>query len=422
MSAAWAKRLVVACCVMASCGGDSGKSARGDKGAAGAEPSREARRVELARVEKLPLEQLVTISGTLLAQDEVVVRSKVAGKLESVAVDLGTPVKSGQVIAQIETVDYRLRVETAAAALGQAKALLGLSPDDDKSDLVLEETTGVREARATLDEARANFERAKTLVDKKLIGRADYDAAHATLVRAESEVQRAREDVYGKLALLRQRKAELSLARQQLADTTLRAPLDGIVQLRSVSAGELLTQGAAVATVVRIDPLRMRVAVPERESRALALGQKVTLRIDDDVRTYEGKLARLAPALDLQNRTLAVEAEVPNPGHLRPGSFARAVISLGAGEPVLTVPASALVRFAGLEKVIVVQEGKAVEKPVESGRRAGERVEIVKGLEEVASVVLEPGTLQQGQAVVVAGERAGERAFVPQPERAVRVE
>lgn len=362
------------------------------------------RHVEAARARKVPLGEQVVISGTLAAQDEVTVKSKVGGRLASISVDLGSIVESGQQIAQIEQVDYRLRVAQAQAMLGQAKASLGLSPSDRRSEIEVDEATAVRAAQATLEEARANFERSKTLLEKRLIGRADFDSANATLLRAESEVQRAREDVYQRLAVLKQREVELSLARQQLSDTSIRSPLDGVVQVRRASAGELLAAGADVATVVRIDPLRLRVEVPEREAARIAVGQVLHVRVDDSDRVYAGRVARLSPVLDAQSRTLVVEGEIPNRGELTPGSFARARIELGEGEPVLAIPRSALVVFAGIEKVIGIDDGRAVEKPIKTGRTAGELVEVLEGLSAGELVVLEPGSLQHGEPVVVAGE------------------
>jgi RND family efflux transporter MFP subunit len=365
------------------------------------EPSKpvEARKVELAAVQSQLLGEQLEISGSLAAQDEVVVRAKVAGRLKSIDIDLGSAVKPQQPIAQIEPVDYRLRVAQSEAALAQARALLGLPANATDDAVDVEQTTAVRQAQATLVEQRANYERAVQLVDKKLIGRAEFEANHASFLRAESDVQRAREEIYGRLALLEQRKAELGLARQQLADTTIRSPLAGVVQLRSASAGEFLAEGAPLATIVRIDPLRLRVAVPERDAAKVALGQPVAVQIDRG--QYTGKVARLSPALDAQNRTLVIEAELPNPGELRPGSFARATIRLGEGEPALAIPETALIVFAGIEKVIVVQDGKAVEKRIETGRHLPGVIEVTSGLALGDRIVRVPGSLQHGDPVQV---------------------
>lgn len=403
----------IACALVGlfACGDAAAKDDKKPSARAGA--SAEPRPVQLVSATSLPLEGRIVIAGTLAAQDAVIVRSKVAGRLASIDVDIGTKVTTGQVLAQVELVDYRLRVEQAAAALAQAKALLGLAPESDKGDVVVDDTTGVREALATMAEARANFERSQTLVEKKLIGRADFDTANATFLRAQSGVQRAREEVYNRLALLSQRKAELAIARRALADASIRSPIDGVVQMRSAGPGEFLAQGAAVATVVRVDPLRLRVDVPERDAVRVEVGQTVSARIDEKERVYEGKVARISPMLNDQNRTLVVEASIPNGDfELRPGSFARATISLGRGAPAITVPSSSLVVFAGIEKVLLVEDGKAVERQVKTGRRVEGLVEIVSGVKDGETVVREPGTLQQGQPVVVRGETMPARALI----------
>jgi RND family efflux transporter MFP subunit len=194
------------------------------------------------------------------------------------------------------------------------------------------------------------------------------------------------------------------------------------VQVRHASAGEFLAAGADVATVVRIDPLRMRVEIPERDAARILLGQAVSVSVDESSTVYSGRIARLSPVLNQQSRTLVVEAEIPNRGELRPGSFARARIALGESEPVVAIPEAALVVFAGIEKVIGIKDGRAVEKAIKTGRRSGELVEVLEGLSAGEAVVLDPGTLQQGQPLVVSGERAASSAALKPPERDSRVE
>jgi RND family efflux transporter MFP subunit len=203
-------------------------------------------------------------------------------------------------------------------------------------------------------------------------------------------------------AVLAQRRSELELARQQLADTALVSPIDGAVSQRQASVGEFLAPGAPVATLVRLHPLRLRVAVPEREAASVRVGQSVKLTVEGDASEYGGRVARLSPSIQEQNRTLTIEAEIPNQkGVLRPGSFARASIVTQTAQPVVMVPVSAIVTFAGIEKVMTVKDGKSVERRVQTGRREGTRVEIVAGLAAGETVVAEPGNLTGGQAVSV---------------------
>jgi RND family efflux transporter MFP subunit len=344
----------------------------------------------------------VVATGTLAAEDQVTLSAKVAGRVETIEVDLGTRVQRGQPIARLDQTDFKLRIEQAEAALQQARARLGLTPTGADERIDPERTSIVRQARAVLDEARLTRDRSIKLLEQQLIARAQLDTAEANMQVAEGRYQDALEEVRNRQGVLAQRRSELDLARQQLTDTVVLAPVDGAVSQRLTSRGEYLAAGAPMATLVRIHPLRLRVSVPEREASSVRPGQMVRLTIEGDQTVYTGRVVRLAPIVQEMNRTLAVEAEVPNErGVLRAGAFARAEIVTEAAQPVLTVPASALVVFAGVEKVLVVRGGKTTEVRVQTGRRLGGEIEILEGLKRGESVVDNPGNLTGGQAVSV---------------------
>jgi multidrug efflux pump subunit AcrA (membrane-fusion protein) len=129
----------------------------------------------------------------------------------------------------------------------------------------------------------------------------------------------------------------------------------------------------------------------------------VRLSVEGDPNSYGGRVVRLSPAVTEENRTLLIEAEVPNEkGVLRPGSFAKADIVVAGGEKIVTVPVDAIVTFAGIEKVLTVAEGKAVEKRVRTGRRLGSAVEVTEGISAGDRVVVKPGNLVAGQPVALA--------------------
>jgi RND family efflux transporter MFP subunit len=344
----------------------------------------------------------VVATGTLAADDQVVLGTKVAGRLAEIFVDLGTRVRQGQTIAKLDQVDFRLRVDTAEAALQQARARLGLVPSGQDERVDPEQTSIVRQARAVLDEARLTRDRSVKLLEQSLIARAQLDTAEANLGVADARYQDALEEVRNRQALLVQRRAELEQARQQLSDTTLISPVDGAVSLRQAAVGEYLGAGTPVATLVRTHPLRLRLSVPEREAAGVRPGQDVKLTTEGDATVYTGRVVRLSPIVQEQNRTLMVEAEIPNERTaLKPGAFARAEIVTEGSLPVIRVPSASLVTFAGIEKVLVVRQGKIAEARVQTGRRAGESIEILSGIKPGEQVVLQPGNLSSGQAVTV---------------------
>ena len=363
--------------------------------------AKEARQVKTVAVVETPFGETVTASGTLAAFDQTTVSVKVPGRLRAISVDLGTVVSRGQVIAQLEPEDYKIRVQQAEASLSQARARLGLTPDGTNDNVDPEQTATVRQARAVLDEARFNRDRAAKLVEQGVIAKSDFDTANAAYKVAEGRYQDAYEEIRNRQGILAQRRSELALARQQLKDTAVYAPLDGIVQEKRASVGEYLASGAPVVNIVKMDPLRLRAEIPERESRNVHSGQNVRVTVEGDPNVYLGQIRRLSPVITEQNRMLMVEADVRNNGSLRPGSFARAEIVTNDARMAITVPNNAIVTFAGIEKVIVVQNGKALEKPITTGRRSGEWTEIVAGVNLGEKVVVDPGNLQSGQPVAV---------------------
>lgn len=362
---------------------------------------KEARPVKVAYVTEVPMESAVTVTGTLAAQDQTTVSAKVPGRVQTITVDLGSVVRKGQSLAQLEPQDYQLRLQQAEAALAQARARVGLSPEGKDEKINPENTGTVRQARALLDQAKQNHERSAALFRQGVIARAQLDAVEAEYKVALSRYQDALEEIRNRQALVVQRRSEFEIAKQQLLDLTIYAPYDGVVQEKRASVGEYLAAGAPVVNIVRMDPLRLRAEVPEREAGKVRQGQQVRVTVEGDSNAYTGYIARLSPTITAQNRILVVEAEVRNNGALRPGSFARAEIVADDKGASPAVPTSAIVSFAGIDKVITIQDGKAAEKPVALGRRAGDWTEVLSGINVGDVIVVNPGNLQSGQPVVV---------------------
>src|SRR2546427_7402658 len=385
--------------LLSGCQGGPAVGAEEPKSKASAPPPREVRVTPAA---ERTVARTVSATGTLAADEQVVLGTKVAGRLAEITVDLGTRVKRGQMIGKLDQSDFKLRVDQAEAALQQARVRLGLPPTGPDERIDPEKTAIVRQARAMLDDARLIRDRSVKLMEMELIARQQLDSVEAGLQVAEGRYHDALEERRNRQAVIAQRRSELDLARQQLADTVILSPLDAAVSLKQASVGEYLTAGAPIATLVRMHPLRLRVPVPEREGAGVRAGHAVTLTVEGDPTVYRGRVVRLSPIVQEQNRTLLVEAEVPNEkGFLRPGSFARVDIMTEVSKPVVTVPASPIIVFAGVEKVLIVRQGKTAEVRVTTGRRLGEDVEIVDGLKKGEPVVTRPGNLTGGQPVKV---------------------
>lgn len=348
----------------------------------------------------------IEVTGALVAFEQATVAAEVAGRVVSVQVDVGTPVEAGQVLVRLDPTDLRLAVDRAEAALIEARARLAIpttvevdGPDERGP---IDEVPVVRVALALLDQAQAEQARATALRAQGVSSPADLDAAEAALRAALSRVDDARDEVRARWAQLSQRRVELRTARERLRRAEVAAPFPGAVRERLVAPGDYVQAGTPVARVVRVDPLRVRAEVPERQADRVRDGQRLLVHLEGRGAPLEATVARLSPALSDAGRVLLIEGDLPNgDGQLRAGTFARIEVVVEPEAMTLVVPPAAIRTFAGLDKVLVVEEGAAVERRVTLGRRAPDRVEVLGGLVEGTPVILDPGALRAGQPIVV---------------------
>jgi RND family efflux transporter MFP subunit len=250
---------------------------------------------------------------------------------------------------------------------------------------------------------RSELERNRELYQKELIAARDVDSArnlynvaaaqlavaiaarnqHPDQVRiAESQLESDAAAVRVAEAEVARREASLGIARKRLGDTTVRAPMAGVVARRHVSAGEYVKENTTLFTLVGLDPLKYTGTVPERYAPELRVGQTLALRVEAWAdRAFSGRLTRIAPAVDVQTRSLTLEGRVGNAdGRLRPGFFAKGVVLTRKDPSVAFVPADAVVSFVGITKVFVVGDGQVSERAIKVGARQGGWTEIVEGV------------------------------------------
>ncbi len=352
---------------------------------------------ELHTVAKRPWPEVVSVQGMLVGDERVVVGAKVAGRVKEVRVDLGTSVRAGDILAQLESEDFDLRVKQAEAQVEEIRAKLGLRTGESEKGLDPTKVPNVVQEAAVRNEAKANLQRARELEKKEAISAEELLQREATYEVAEARYRTALNEVGGQLALLAVRRAELDLARQAQADAVIRAPFDGVVEQRHTAPGAYLQVGHPVVSLVRTDPLRFQAGVPERAAIRVRPKQRVRILVEGRTDWIESEVVRISPAVDPANRALLIQADVPNRDFsLRAGMFAQAEIVVDPSAQALAVPAEAVTEFAGVEKVWVVRDGKVEARPVETGRRAGSWVEIRNNLSEGEQIVAKAQSLGLG--------------------------
>jgi membrane fusion protein (multidrug efflux system) len=307
--------------------------------------------ITVAPVSLRPTKRLLKFVGTMFGNEEVTLSSQVEGQIEKLNADLGDRVAADEVLVEIDDTSARAQL---------------------------------REVEARLAKARADEARGRELLQSKVISPQEHEAMQTAVTVAEAQ------------------RDAMNVA---LAHKQVRSPLGGSVVRRHVSVGEYVRPGTPLFDLVDDDPLKLRGDVPERFADEIAGGQPVQIKVDaypDEV--FEGTLVRISPAANPENRSITVEAEVPNAARkLKAGFFASANIVTRADAEALVVPETAVVTFAGVTKLFVVRDDIAYERQVRVGTRDDMGlVEVLEGLhpdEIVATSGL--AKLENGRTVTI---------------------
>ncbi len=305
-----------------ACGGNSsGQPARKPGGTKNSIP------VEAVIVHTQALENKIATTGTLLANEEVELRAEISGRVTGVFFDEGKRVKQGDLLFRINDRELRAQLKRNQA----------------------------EEKQAVDDEARK-----EKLFGMKSISQEEYDKALNALHVAQ---------------------ANREALEAQLAETEIKAPFDGVIGLRHVSAGGYVTPDILAATMQDIDPMKVEFSVPEKYAALIKSGTPIQVRVGESTEAFEGKVYAVESKIDPGTRTITARGRIPNPaGSLIPGAFAKIEISLEQIADAIVVPSGAVVPDITGESVFVYRNGKAKAIPVQTGVRTENGIQITQGL------------------------------------------
>ena len=334
-------------------------AAQGHASAGGGGDARDERSyiVRTCKPERRTIAQTLRKTGSLISPSIVAVSTRISARLatlelaDGTRVEEGTRVVKGQPIATLESRDFEAQLSAAAAAL--------------------------KSAEVTLQDRQREKARAETLFKEGTSTEQERDFALADFERAGAAVEQAR--------------AQVELARINVDETVLVAPMDGVVTERYAEPGDLLAVGTKVVTITEVDTLRFQLSVPTTLYAQLDLNKTgLTLEMDayrDE--QVESVISRIFPEADSDTRTVKVEAQLDNrEGRYMPGMYAVAELALNRRENVLVVPNEAVIRNVADNHVYKVVDGVARTVPVELGIRADEVVEILSGLSVEDDIVI----------------------------------
>jgi RND family efflux transporter MFP subunit len=335
------------------------------------------------------IQRIVESVGTFYPMEEAIISAEVDGRAEEVKKDLGDLVEAGEILVRINDEEQRYQVAQSEAQLRQSLERLGLK--DEKQRLTdPREAPDVRRAQAELNEAEQRLKRIRSLVDQNIGAKSELDQANAR----EQAMRAAYDSTINQTRNLMQEverfKAILDLQRKKLRDATVKAPFRAYVKERQVTVGQYLRANTPLFVLVKTDPIRLRVEIPERMAPWIKVNQLVDISVEAfQNRKFQGKIWRISPTVDQNKRTFVAEVLVSNTaGELKPGSYARAHVPTSRTERVTVLPQRAVYYIMGANKAFVVKDGVVEAREVKMGDRFENDVEILEGVADGETVAV----------------------------------
>lgn len=286
------------------------------------------------------LDNKVLTTGTVLANEEVELKSEVSGKITKILFREGSYVNAGELLVKINDADLQAQLQSA------------------KSRLELQKDTEYRQ---------------RQLLQKEAISQEDYDMTANQLQVNEAEVE---------------------LIKAQIDKTEIRAPFSGIIGLRNVSEGSFVNNSTVIASLQNINPVKIDFSIPERYSAIVKTGDEVNFTITGSNKKFTAKIYAIEPKIDPVTRTLQIRALCSNAGReILPGSFANIELVLMKIDNAILIPSEALIPDISGQKVFIYRDGKAIPQQVETGTRTDKNVQLTAGV-SVGDTIITSGMLQ----------------------------
>jgi RND family efflux transporter MFP subunit len=366
---------------------------QGNNAAASTSPTPPAISISTTAAVSRQLPRYFEANGSLAPNQQADVAAETSGKVAAVGVDLGSSVRRGQMIVKLDDADFRIKIQQAQAQLDQAKATvrqneakIGLRPGQKFNPENVPEVAG---ARSALELADKNLRRYEKLVETGDVSRSAYDQQKSQRDQLAEQYQALIHQAQQNYAAVANAQAavdaaatQVSLAKRNLGYTVVVSPMPGYVSDRPADIGEYVSPQQKVATVVNLNPLRVRIDIPEQAIPQIHAGESVSVSVSGyPDRNFAGRVARVSPNVTASSRTLTIEADVENPkAELKPGQFATVRILLPQSAPAVLVPQRALRAISGSTYVYVIKNGHAEQRLVQSGQTEGDLVEIQSGV------------------------------------------
>jgi len=372
--------------------------------------------VQISPVISRPISYSISMTGDLLPLMQVDLFPKISGYLEKIYVRLGDTVRKGQLVAQIDQVDYLQKVKEAEARVSQVRAQLLEIETGTRVEELRQAEEAVRQAESRYNNAKIQRERIEALYKRGVISKKEFDLSEMEYTVSEAQLEASREHLKllregarkevreAALAKLNEAEAILAQEKLKLQYTKILAPFSGEISRRYVDEGALVSPSTPIANLVHTDTLKVVANILEKDIPYLKAGMKAKIKAEAfPEKVFEGKIMQLSSSLDLHTRTLQAEIYIPNPDRLlKPGMFSRIEIVLFEKPKALVVFKNAVLEKGKESFVFVLQGNQAIKRSVITGYEQDQFIEIREGLSEGEQVIIRgQESLREGSLVRV---------------------
>lgn len=282
----------------------------------------------------------ITIKGSIISNEEVMLKSEVPGKVVNILFKEGQFVRKGTLLVKMLDDDLQAQLEKA---------------------IIKEKNLSAKELRQ------------RTLLAKESISQQEYDDMNTDL---------------------RTSRAEIEQLTAQIAKTEVKAPFDGTIGLRKISPGDIINSGTEIAPLVNSDPAKIVFSIPEKYAATLPVNSAISFKLSGSVNVYQARIFAREPRIDEATRSLQLKAQLPNPkGFFIPGSYVEIDLTLEGIPDALLIPTDALTSEAVGQKIYIYRNGVPVPTYIETGTRTDTEIQVLKGIEP-GDTIITSGTIQ----------------------------
>lgn len=339
------------------------------------------------------MKNTITLNGTVKSLQEAEISSKVSGKVSEIHFELGQRVKQGDILFKLDDTDLRLELQQAEATLNVTRTSLDSSWVTAETDY---------------QDAKRSYERSKRLYENHLVSKQDFEDAESSFKKAEDTYNAAKlaegSGVTNAKATLEKALAEYEIAKTDLANTVVKAPIAGVVASKDLKIGQYVTTSDTVAELVDLSSMIVKANVTEAVVNQIKVGDQVEISVKSTLEhPVTGEIIAIAPAVDSSTLNYPIKIKVANPQNtLKSGMFAEVTLTLNRAERVLAVPLSAISEESGRKYVYLLDEGKAKRTLIQTGISDSQWIQVTEGLTEKDVVIVKGrDQLKDGSSVMI---------------------